>query len=184
MSFTAGFVEYIVSGCTAMLWILLLFPRIPSLHLPDSAALLFLPVLYGIGMLIDIGSFYALQRFQRRIHKHVKVEAIYPPDTSPTISIIITHPDLGRELLVRAHRVRTARGTLLNFFILTVLLGLLRLPSWLPYSRWELLPFSAGLTLLSFISWRRFEYLVETFKRESYRQLKKVFKSRFPTGGG
>ena len=83
-------------------------------------SILLLPVLYAIGMLIDVASYYVLRPLQKRRLARAKqwTEVDFPwPKRSMTIDIIIANSDLGRELLIRASRVRTARGTWLNFLI-------------------------------------------------------------------
>lgn len=187
MNFTAAFVEYLVTGCTALLWIIPLLWGDKGDELskfPGGLAILLLPILYALGSLIDFVSYYLVWPMKSLIRKEAKegtrshrsitkeeesVEDAFP---SLTVATIAFSSELGKELIVRNSRERIARGTLLNLLLLSVVIGIGGAPSWLPLPVWV----PILLTLLGFVVWAEFALLAQRYKYNAFRTLQRLGK--------
>ena len=183
MRFTAAFVEYLVTGCCALLWIVpLLWPVKPcNISSPSTGtAVLLLPILYALGGIIDFVSYFLVLPIRNEIRKGAKrlsreycvrketeifLEERFP---SLTAAILDFSPELGKELVLRKTRVRIARGALLNLILLSFVLAI-RKPSWLPLNAFH----TASIAVLIFLAWATFEYLKQRFKFNAFLTLQR-----------
>lgn len=186
MQFAASFVEYLVTGCTALLWLIPLW-RLSGLSNKicldqislDKYVLLLLPALYVVGMLVDSISSLLLQWLKPVARKNKKLKqaladlpwvrssqkgsAPLVDDSIPhknTAFVLYHSSELAKVMLAHSSRDRIARGALLNsllaFFISLV-------------GGWSIL-FSLALLVLSvalFGMWWRFERLSHGFKQHA-----------------
>lgn len=181
MNLTAAFVEYLVTGCTALLWILyiiLSIPAQPPAGIPEWTGILLLPVLYAVGMLIDFATYYPLRRLAKNIRQQVEEESkLKVTSAEPmTIAIIAADHELGREVILRSSRARIARGTALNLLILAFALFVCAVAGWgpaVPIVCFIASPILALLAYLALRAWSRFEYLAQRFKYNAYKYLEK-----------
>ena len=169
MQFAAAFLEYLVTGCGGLLWVIPLFNNAP-LELGKlekvEVALLF-PLVYVLGMMIDFVSVKLVSRFKNRIRRDLGA----PKHDIPSTAFIAWHSaELSREFQVRSSRDRIARGATLNMLLLA-LVALLR-PSTpavlhLSFGRPLAVLVFLGVAALCFAIWWRCEYLSSNFKRQA-----------------
>jgi len=150
MQFAASFVEYLVTGCTALLWLIPLWllsrPQdkvsLGNVSL-DKYVLLLLPALYVVGMLVDSISSLLLKWLKpvarrnktlgqalvdlqwMRLFRKGAPELVDDSSSHKNTALILYHsPELAKVMLAHSSRDRIARGALLNsllaFFIALV----------------------------------------------------------------
>ena len=182
MQIAAFFIEYLVTGSTALLWILLLLAKNPSTlttFSPAQAAFL-LPIVYVLGMLVDYVSYHLVHPkktwkklksiFRRKTDSEHSSAAKEHGIPSATAFVIFHSSDLGKGVEMRSSRDRIARGAFLNFACLSAIIFFkpaittaLELP-------FRCSTFAATLVLVSLGSlgmWNRFEHLTRRFKNNA-----------------
>lgn len=166
MQFAAVFVEYLVTGSGALIWLgIALGVTLHSvLNLQPAQVALLVPVVYLAGMLADAVASLLLHFPGRGARRHPlpwQNRAVLVPDLQPRNAwaafVLLHSPELGREFQFRSSRDRIARGALLN-----ALLILVSMVVW-PGNRVDLLPFlppapvtiaaGAALILLTAVLW-------------------------------
>jgi hypothetical protein len=180
MQFAAVFVEYLVTGSGAVIWMgIVLGVRMHTvLGMEPAQVALLVPVVYLAGMLADAVASLLLYFPGRRAKRHPlpwQNRAVLVPDLQPRNAwaafVTLHSAELGRELQFRSSRDRIARGALLN-----ALLILVTMIVW-PGNRAELLPFlppppvtiAAGtaLILLTMVLWWAAESSTSQFLQTS-----------------
>lgn len=180
MQFAASFVEYLITGCTALLWLIPLWLAVLGPGLPcdvslDKYVLVLLPVLYVVGMLVDSISSELLQPLKPVVRGTKKQEQQTKRDGSlkdtekredraapysNTVFILYHSPELGKAMLAHTSRDRIARGAFLNSLLaFCITLG----------GNWGWQPSLAALvlTIVLFAMWWRFERLSHDFKQHA-----------------
>lgn len=154
-------IEYLINGSVAMVWI---FPYIkPHLEAFKDGLIILIPIIYVIGMFIDLLAFGATKWAKKKIRKQVekkylgKKNAYYPGvGKEMKIKVLTQFPELAKEIETRSGRDRIARGMIINsgFFLLLS----------------DKIPISLGvvLLLLSIIMWIAFEYASHGFIVRAY----------------
>jgi hypothetical protein len=180
MQFAAVFVEYLVTGSGAVIWMgIALGVTLRSvLYLQPAQVALLLPVVYLAGMLADAVASLLLHYPGRRAKRHPlpwQNQAVLVPDLQPRYAwpafVLLHSPELGREFQFRTSRDRIARGALLNaLLILTAMIVF-------PGNRDALLPFlprpqvsiAAGvaITVLTVVLWWAAESSTSQFLQTS-----------------
>ncbi len=161
-------IEYLINGSIAMIWI---FPFIqPKLCYYKEALIILIPIIYVIGMFIDLLAFGLTKFFKQKLR--MLVEKRYMGTTNDyfpgigkemKIKILTKYPELAKEIETRSGRDRIARGMIINsiFFLI--------------FS--ENLPFEFELSLIllimSIIMWVAFEYASHGFIIRAYDATKK-----------
>ena len=152
MSLAGMLVEYLITGCSALIWIwlILLLPGVdlpPGVNVRDLEAhqiAIFVPLLYVLGLFIDylakgLTDFLddtVRQRFWRpaakRLSKLTREGSLLhkwlvgPKSYKGAIEyaeIFLRSPDLGKQLELRSTRDRVARGALINTLLIGVALA-------------------------------------------------------------
>ncbi|HEX6042021.1 hypothetical protein [Longimicrobium sp.] len=166
MQFAVVFVEYLVTGSGAVIWmgIVLGVTLTSVVNLQPAQVALLVPVIYLAGMLADAVASLLLHYPGRRAKRHPlpwQNRAVLVPDLQPRTAwvpfVVLHSPQLGQELLFRASRDRIARGALLNALLILVAMIVF------PANRQDLLPFlpppsvttatGAGLVVLAAVLW-------------------------------
>ena len=151
MQLATSLVEYFVTGCGAMLW---LVPLLVS-HSPDvtrfgaGTAVLLVPLLYAFGMAIDFASNKLLKRLIKRIHGTDKA-ALLPDDLSETVFIAYRSRQLSQALELRSTRDRIARGFLFNLVVTTIVIQFRDVSWFWPYGRYALSTTAVALAAVAF----------------------------------
>lgn len=180
MQFAAVFVEYLVTGSGALIWMgIALGVTLHSvLNLQPAQVALLVPVVYLAGMLADAVASLLLHFPGREARQHPlpwQSRAVLVPDLQPRNAwaafVLLHSAELGREFQFRSSRDRIARGALLN-----ALLILVAMVVW-PANRAGLLPFlpappvsiAAGtaLALLTGVLWWAAESSTSQFLQTS-----------------
>ncbi len=169
MQLAASLVEYFVTGCGAILWLVpLLVSQPPDLgRFGAGTAVLLVPLLYAFGMTIDFVSNKLLGGLFKRIHPTDRSEL--PDDLSETVFINHRSPHLGQALELRSTRDRIARGFLFNLVVTAIVIQFGDV-SWLwPYGRLVLSIAVVILVAVAFGAWWRFERLTFRFSKHAVR---------------
>jgi hypothetical protein len=153
MTIPGLFVEYLINGGVALLWIYPLLKDYLLTDIPSSYLPLYAIGLYVVGMVIDIVAwvitrpikgwireYTVRERIQKR-HGYVPL-SIYSSSTRQ-IKIALYAPEVAKENTMRSSRDRIARGAIINSIMATIFR----------------LPFYVGLIviLLSLGMWMLFE---------------------------
>ena len=153
MQIAATFIEYLVSGCTALLWLLPLLSTSQAslVTITPAQAVLMVPLAYVVGHLVDYLSYKAVSPF-----KHdSKVDAL---------EIIYASSDLAKEEQIRSSRDRIARGALFNSLCLT-LVAIFRPENLnIPFTPVVRIGGLLLLTIICFLMWREFEGRSKSFR--------------------
>ena len=122
-------IEYFITGSSACIWLIPLFSNFKAqaifTSLPSGIiSLLLLPLLYIIGLGLDMTSGFLINKFgwKRNIRDSVKerIKAKYgviPNEELGAMSIWLHNADLGKGYEIQSSRDRIARGTTLNLAI-------------------------------------------------------------------
>jgi hypothetical protein len=169
VQFAATFVEYLVTGTVALIWIvplgLALLRRdwawLGSV-LGEQAVLLAIPVLYVVGMYVDSGASLLLKGVKRRIRGTPRRANRY----DDTVAVLSHSPELAQELRALVSRDRVARGTTLNLMLAVAVIALTQHGP----GRARLLVAAVLLSLVSLALWWRFDDLSREFKRSAVRR--------------
>ena len=188
-------IEYLINGSCALIWIWIslrmLGKEVPSVS--DPRLVLFLPVIYVIGMIIDYvarGLVLFIVDTAKRLKRTAKPrkatlssnnsetdkigEKRKPKKGSVSRAYMFLHsPELSKQYEMRSSRDRVARGALLNTILLTISL-IIFCPCSNPYLPLDItLPAGLFLSGLCFAMWYRFEGLTSRFKQSAYKAIKK-----------
>ena len=124
MSLPGLFVEYLVSGSVAMIWLLpLLFTLLPNASQNENLYLVFIPGLYVLGMAVDYLSWRLTRRYKKRLQQKINQEYGVKEEQMKGLAekLLILEPELLSRLDMYSSRDRIARGTALNSAIATLL---------------------------------------------------------------
>jgi hypothetical protein len=173
MQLVASFLEYLVVGCTALLWVVPLAPAGVWTKTGESekALVLLLPIVYVLGMLVDYVAEVLVSPFKKVIRSRYSAEggavgAAAGGLPSSTAFVLLRSADLGRELQARSTRDRIARGTFLNLVVVAVVVWIADLEQ-LPASRFGISAVAFTAAAMAFGMWWRFESLTLRFRRKA-----------------
>jgi len=119
-------IEYLINGAVAFIWIRELFSSLPPLAGGDLALLL-IPVLYVVGMAVDLTAFvicYVPKHILRRRLDKTYGQSTQRGGTRRKVFIISKSEEIAGELEKRSSRDRIARGTLVNLLPLLFIWGI------------------------------------------------------------
>jgi len=154
MAIPGLFVEYLISGALALIWIypLWIHPNLKKVNL-DTIPTLSLPLLalglYFVGMIIDFCAFLVLSPIKYKIRERIEkkyniANEIVPGKTADRNARFWLYvPEVAKEAAMRGSRDRIARGAILNLIPATMF----TLPVWM----------GAILFMLSVMMWIFFE---------------------------
>lgn len=120
MSIPGLFVEYLVIGVVATVWMLpWILTYSPKLPQGDISSLMFLPGFYVVGMIIDYIGWRILRSLRNRIKRdtYQKYKGNESESEGFMARLLLHAPDLARTLEMYSSRDRIARGTLINSLI-------------------------------------------------------------------
>jgi hypothetical protein len=166
MQVAASFLEYLVSGVVALIWLVPLLQGDPmhSGSFSTTQAVIMLPILYVVGMLIDGLGYLATRPLKHRLRAR---RGGYPRGLEgecATTFVIHHSAELGKAMEIRSTRDRIARGMIINFFAAGVVV-IMR--NWSPIDGGAPGVLSVGLlvcAVLSGVMWWRFQELSSNFK--------------------
>lgn len=166
MQVAASFLEYLVSGVVALIWLIPLLQRNPVLasSLSTSQAVVLLPILYVVGMLIDGLGYLATRPLKNRLEEKRGSHSRKLCGESATTFVIHHSAELGKAMEVRSTRDRIARGMIINFFVASIVVFM---RNWSPIDSVRPSGLSAVLLACAFLSavlWWRFRDLSSDFK--------------------
>lgn len=123
MSIPGLFVEYLVIGTIAILWLWplasILAPLVPK---NEIFTLLLVPVLYVIGMIVDYLGYLLLRPVRNRIRDRIYIQ--YEGDVEESSGLearLFVHaPELANLVTMYSSRDRVARGTAINGIIAVI----------------------------------------------------------------
>lgn len=172
MQVAASLVEYFVTGCGAILWLvpLLVAQPISFGRFETGAAVVLIPLLYAFGMAIDFASNKLLSGLIKQIHANDKSKML-PRDLSETAFINFRSSRLGQALELRSTRDRIARGFLFNLVVTAVVIQFRDVSSLWPYGRLALSIALVAMVVVTFGAWWRFERLTFQFKKHAVRAI-------------
>lgn len=137
MQFAASFVEYLVSGATALFWLAILFAldRADLASVNTGHVALLLPGIYVLGIFVDsasgvlVGPLKDYARKKRSLRKTIfsipsrssgekGTEILDMTRSESRTAFVVFHsPELGKEIQSRSSRDRIARGAFLNILL-------------------------------------------------------------------
>jgi hypothetical protein len=163
-------VEYLVSGCVALVWLLPLLQVLGySPQKNPAIAALFLPGLYVLGMVVDFVGWFAFRRLKSRIKR--KAYANLKPEFGTThaveIRILIYAPELAQASEMRSSRDRVARGTVVNAILGTVVLTLCGQRAGISLAPISIVAIGLLIVLLCLAMWYRFQRLSYDYEMRS-----------------
>lgn len=158
-------IEYLINGSLALLWIGRLFLMVnPEILAFTGNEILFLPMIYVIGMFIDYIAWFVTKPFKKMIradalsvvHKEINDDSFQKKDFElfwqEKLEIEKQFPELNKELSSRSSRDRIARGTMLNLIPITILY-------------WPMIHvLGIILFIISIFMWKRFEHYNHCFE--------------------
>ncbi len=168
MSTTALFIELLITGMQAGIWLLLLISTVFGVHLinPERIkgfeaiiAVFLLPIVYPAGVLVDHLSASLFRKWERGIR------AEYLPNSNRSLTNLlptVKEPVIINLLGYLRSRVRICRASALNFGLITItglVLTLTRLRRIPEFPFWRALfveiVIGTSLTILAVFAWRR-----------------------------
>jgi len=174
MQTAIGFVEYLVTGCVALLWIGLLPGEVlHAFALPGPANVVALAWLYVLGMLIDYVSERTVGQLKGQIRKSQedlepdrfltahRVSLLKDGDALPYLS-----KELGAEYQAKSTRDRIARGAVVNLLLLAGGALFTSHPVVAP-RRWLVSLGALAGAALAFGAWWRFQSLSRRHKKQA-----------------
>lgn len=153
MSIPGLFVEYLINGAVALLWLYPLLKDYLLTDIPPSYLPLYAIGLYVVGMVIDVIAWLVtmpIKRFIREYTVRVRIPKSHSfvPVTSNSssmrqIKLALYASDVAKENTMRSSRDRIARGAIINSIMATIFI----------------LPLNVGLivVLISLAMWMLFE---------------------------
>ena len=183
MTIPGLFIEYLIVGALALIWIYPLLPgswgaKLQPAHLP-----LFALGLYVVGMIVDFFAWIltshikgGLRAWAEAGHKYTLKELFKilkgqggkierGSDTSRQIRLAIYAPEAAKEAAMRSSRDRIARGAIINSILFTIIA--------LPGRR-----FIGGLMILTFfVMWVNFELSSYSYVMKAERLVKERIES-------
>jgi hypothetical protein len=175
MQFAAAFIEYLVTGCCAFLWLAPLcgYSIFGDSGLSKTDVAMLLPLAYVLGMIVDFLSEKLVSPAKKRIKDRFKIQL--PPNAESSGAFIAWHSaELAKESQARSSRDRIARGATLNLLILTFVMYFKPSASQLLSSGLDRSPAAAtaaAVTLICFLMWIRCEVLSSSFKRDAIKTI-------------
>jgi len=168
------FVEYLVIGCVAVLWIRLLGPETDPLPKESGMVVLVFAWLYVLGMLVDlvasstVGRLKTLIKAQLQDENSFKFVQEYERTTpnvifSPGAALLHLSEKLGARHDAFSTRDRVARGLVVNLLIVAIA-ALISDRTLFGYSGWRLAAGAAIGALLALAGWWRAEYSSQLHK--------------------
>ena len=125
MSLPGLFVEYLVNGSVALIWLMpLLFTFMPDISRSGNLYLVFVPGLYVLGMMIDSLSWAITRPYKKRLHQKICEEYKVTEAQMDGFSekLLLHNPELLTRLDMFSSRDRIARGALSNAMLATAVL--------------------------------------------------------------
>ena len=185
MALPGFFIEYLINGSVSLIWIWLVI-RLLGQQIPDeppSVVILFAPVLYVLGMIIDFIAKFVTNLLSGLLKNKAEREKGYfqkqfkksfwrdkPRGLSDSDSAIISaySKELASDVAMRSSRDRVARGSFINVLIITIFFTVYCYTRTVPH-----IPYYAALvcglllTCLCFSMWRHFDALTTRYKDSS-----------------
>lgn len=165
------FLEYLVTGSCALLWIYGLFAIFglqDIFRINSALALLIAPAIYVVGLVVDAVSRTVLRKGRMRLEKRgwIKKDS---GEKGPLhySEILLESSDLAKQIELRSSRDRIARGAVGNILAATIVFTVLaaRVSRGVPWYAVLL----AGIILLpaTIVMWDRLEYRTSSFTRKA-----------------
>lgn len=154
MNLNSPLVEYLIIGSHSSIWISLFTFKLFNIPLNMYAnadagkVLLLLPIIYLIGMLIDVLSYFPLDFFRKRIRSK-----IYDPEICKDEYIAHLSPKLYDVYEARVRRVRILGASILNWPLIGIAI-IYSVNAGESQINWTILLITAFLTFLSAYSWQ------------------------------
>ena len=192
MQFATSFIEYLVSGSGALIWLTLLLGMRPGdwTGIQTGGVVLLIPLVFLIGIFVDSLALLALTPLKPLARRAGPIRTLVrragsPPDApagaergAETAFVILHSPDLGKELTARSSKDRIARGALVNV-VLSGLAAIVAVEDLLRFfgedpAGFHLLPTrilialgTLALAFFTFLVWWGAERATSRFKREA-----------------
>lgn len=189
MALPGFFIEYLINGSVSLIWIWLLI-RLLGQQIPDeppSVVILFAPVLYVLGMIVDFTAKFVTKilsglikgkaarkkgYFQRQLKKFFWADEPKGTWTSDVVIISAYSKELAGDVAMRSSRDRVARGSFLNIFIITIFATVYCYKKPVPHVPYYVaLICGLFLTCLCFSMWRHYHALTTRYKESSFAAL-------------
>ena len=154
------FIEYLISGGVAILWLYPLFMILginPTFFYTNISLLLIaIPITYIIGMMVDYLASRILARSKNEARLRVYNKAGLDVRTfyDSLFDLSYTNETLIKHLEMRESRVRTARGTFINIIFATICIPLY---FFIRHDLGSGFLFLLGLLLVLLLTWRIYE---------------------------
>jgi|SRR5215472_1207912 len=173
------FLEYLVTGSCALLWIyglFVLFGQAQRLQIDSARSLLIAPALYVVGMIVDFMSRTALVGMRDRMEEIAEKKEGRGSDRSPMhyADVLARSPDLARQIELRSSRDRIARGAAGNLLLATIVFTIVAARDPGPIAWYVVLPVGLVLVLAAIAMWYRFHRLTNRFARKAAEALLKI----------
>ena len=120
MKIAASFIEYLVIGCTASIWLgPMLLTWLSSLNDLTAVGVIALPIAYALGMQLDVLAQIVLGPVLRRTKRKRSASADLDGLRGYHKTVILARgpSELAQEVNIRSTRDRIARGVLINTMI-------------------------------------------------------------------
>lgn len=164
------FIEYLINGSVAMMWLLPILKRF-GLQTPEEAAIiaLALPGLYVVGMMVDFVGWLVSLGYKKRIRKDIveKIGLNWETRYALQPKLFIYAPDLAKSSEMRGSRDRIARGTFVNVIITTLVFSILSPSLGINLSRLSIIMIGVAVTALCGAMWLRFQRLAYSYELRS-----------------
>jgi hypothetical protein len=164
------FIEYLINGSVALLWLLPILKTL-GLQAPKEAAVtaLAVPGLYVIGMMVDFIGWFISLGYKTRIRKEMVTQIGLNWEQRSTLQpkLFIYAPDLAKSSEMRGSRDRIARGTFVNVVMTTVVLLILSPTLGINISRFMIMIIGLIVSALCGAMWLRFQRLAYSYELRS-----------------
>ena len=182
MQFVVSFIEYLITGSLALLWLVplchSLWPNIADILRTELSpfpiwATLLLALVYVIGLMLDFVAYKLMRKRRKEIRKRQnKLNARYDAalksrgidELDDNAFISYKAPELAKTLVTYSSRDRIARGAILNFVIASIVDALIlwSYPTSLIVSAAFL-----ALACIAYFAWFHFQSLSRELKKEA-----------------
>jgi hypothetical protein len=182
MQLPTFFVEYLISGACALIWIweILIVKGIvngpPSADKVDAGYVaLLIPILYVLGMFIDfIGRWCVKKIIKEKVVNRWRSDSTDLSDTADNMSatLAVHAPEANKELGMRSSRDRVARGALVNLmitvFIFIFWFNRINQTLSLNLSFYSVLFSGLALVALCFLVWNHFDERTSKYQKAAF----------------
>jgi hypothetical protein len=170
MAIPGLFIEYLVNGSVAVIWLYPLLTSTGVWNFDPPLLPLYALVLYVVGMMIDFVAWNLTRGIKHILHRWISKDPSYASKYKRGASIerdvkfALYAPDLAKEASMRSSRDRVARGAFINSILITI------------FS----VPVSYGIPLLifTFVMWFSFESVSYKFELKAEQAIDQ--KNRLP----